>query len=97
MSQVDKLNYIPLLFWFLLIFLLIYFIIFTLIIPLLHSVSRVRVFFFTELCFLVTKPVFLLYNMWYYKFILETTLFSNFVVSITNYYLLSGQVLVKTW
>lgn len=49
MSQIDKLNYIPLLFWFLIFFSFFYFILVIYVLPLIFSALRVRSLFFNHL------------------------------------------------
>jgi hypothetical protein len=49
MSQLDKLNYLPLLFWFLVFFILMYFILFSYILPLIFSGLKVRELFYRHL------------------------------------------------
>ena len=46
MSQVDKVNYLPLLFWFIILFIIFYIAILIFFIPLLHSSLKVRQLFF---------------------------------------------------
>ena len=46
MSQVDKLNYLPLLFWFLILILIFYFLVFSFLLPLLFSSLKTRGIFF---------------------------------------------------
>jgi hypothetical protein len=49
MSQIDKLNYMPILFWFLVFFIGLYFILFVYILPLIFSGVKVRSLFFKQL------------------------------------------------
>lgn len=49
MAQVDKLNYFPNLFWFILLFILTYFIMFCYILPFLYSSLKIRNLFFNLL------------------------------------------------
>lgn len=49
MAQVDKLNYFPNLFWFILLFILTYFIIFCYILPFLYSSLKTRNLFYIKL------------------------------------------------
>jgi hypothetical protein len=49
MSQVDKLNYIPLLFWFIILMGLLYIIVFLLFIPLVYTILKTRQNFFEEI------------------------------------------------
>lgn len=47
MAQVDKLNYLPLLFWFVLLFVAIYIVILTRFLPMLYSMLKTRRLFFS--------------------------------------------------
>lgn len=49
MAQIDKIIYIPLVFWFIMLLILVYFIIFSFFISTFLSISKIRVFFFFEL------------------------------------------------
>lgn len=49
MAQVDKLNYIPNLFWFILLFIFTYFVIFCYILPFLYSSLKTRNFYYHSL------------------------------------------------
>lgn len=49
MAQIDKLNYLPLLCWFLVLFILLYFYLFTQILPLVFSALHTRGLFFRDL------------------------------------------------
>lgn len=48
MSQVDKVNYFPLLFWFIILFLVFYALLYIFFIPLVHSSLKVRRLFFGQ-------------------------------------------------
>lgn len=61
MSQIDKLNYIPHLFWFLILFFLFYFLVFSYILPLIYQTLKVRELF---LNFIINES--LLYDVFYY-------------------------------
>ena len=58
MAQADKLNYLPLLFWFIFIFLFFYFIINIFILPLLFSIFKVKKY-------LLNKSSFLSYHLFF--------------------------------
>lgn len=60
MSQIDKLNYIPHLFWFILLFFIFYFLIFSYILPLIYQTLKVRELF---LNFIIHES--LLYDVFY--------------------------------
>jgi len=49
MSQIDKLNYIPLLFWFMFFFFFLYGLLLIYILPFIFGTLRVRTLFFTKL------------------------------------------------
>jgi len=83
MSQVDKVNYLPLLFWFVILFFVFYFIIFTFILPMLYTTLKVRQLFFFELILEVkNKFLFNHFICWFYfewgqKIIYNYKLFLN--------------------
>jgi len=47
MSQIDKLNFVPHLFWFVVLFFIFYFLIFSYILPLIYQTLKVRELFLT--------------------------------------------------
>ena len=49
MSQLDKLNYLPILFWFLVFFFIMYFLLFSYILPLIFGSLKVRELFYRQL------------------------------------------------
>lgn len=49
MSQIDKVNYIPVLFWFIVLLVVFYIVVFTLTLPLLYSAMEMRVKVFSFL------------------------------------------------
>jgi len=59
MSQVDLINYIPLIFWFIIFFVVLYCLIFMYILPLIYSALKVRVCFLKSLIKEI-KEIFLL-------------------------------------
>lgn len=62
MSQIDKFNYFPILFWFILLFVLFYSFIFLSILPLIYSGLSVRKFFYVDLLLrIVSKSVLLVF------------------------------------
>jgi len=61
MSQIDKLNFIPHLFWFLILFFIFYFLIFSYILPLIYQALKVRELF---LSFIINES--LLYDSFYF-------------------------------
>jgi len=83
MAQVDKINYIPLLFWFIILILLFYVITFTFIIPMLYNALKVRQLFFLELIaaiknkFLFNQFICWLYFQWHQKIISNFKFFIN--------------------
>ena len=60
MSQIDKLNFIPHLFWFILLFLFFYFLVFSYVLPLIYQTLKVRELF---LNFIIHES--LLYDIFY--------------------------------
>jgi len=88
MSQIDKLNFIPHLFWFLVLFFLFYFFIFSYILPLIYQSLKVRELFLT---FIINES--LLYDIFYSTVTIVYSLsffrifgrtFVNFFKSIRN-------------
>lgn len=55
MAQVDKLNYLPLLFWFIIFFILIYFLITVRIIPYVYIILKSRSRFYKKLLFIIKR------------------------------------------
>lgn len=49
MSQIDKIVYIPLIFWFIILILVLYFIIFSFFLTIFLSIFKTRVFYFKKL------------------------------------------------
>lgn len=63
MSQIDKLNYVPLLFWFLIFFVFLYFYLVSYILPFIFGALRTRVFFFNYLVDELLYGVFFSYSV----------------------------------
>jgi len=59
MAQVDKLNYIPLLFWFVFLFFCIYLLILTKIVPYFFSIFKARKKYYYKVLFFIKKASFL--------------------------------------
>lgn len=57
MAQVDKLNYLPLLFWFIIFFILIYFLITVRIIPYVYIILKSRARFYKKLIIVIKKSL----------------------------------------
>lgn len=68
MSQIDKIVYIPLIFWFIILMLILYFIIFSFFLTIFLSIFQVRVLYFKKLNNVCVKN---------YKIILTLLLFNK--------------------
>jgi hypothetical protein len=93
MSQVDKLNYLPMILWFVIFLVVFYFMIFSFILPLIFSSLSVRFLFFDNLLknlmfslkhyyvyfFSIFKPVFIKFLLNFVKkgFVLKFSLLKN--------------------
>jgi len=81
MSQIDKLNFVPHLFWFIILFLLFYFLVFSYFLPLVYQTLKVRRFFLN----FVMKTV-VLYDVFYsvLKNYYDLRLFNVLIESLYN-------------
>jgi len=82
MSQIDKLNFIPHLFWFVLLFIIFYFLVFSYILPLIYQTLKVRELF---LNFIINES--LLYDNFFTVICstYNTNLISIFIKVFFNY------------
>lgn len=82
MSQIDRLNFVPHLFWFIILFLVFYFLIFSYLLPVLFQSMETRSLFFESLL----KDS-LAFNIFYYFFIVlnNTSVIKSLIIFVLNY------------
>lgn len=99
MSQIDKLTFVPHLFWYCILFLIFYFLMFSYVLPLIFQTLKVRNFFFFSTIYAT-----LLYNVFYFfitslyeydvlKCFVSSFLF--FLLYYKNYFNVTGSMKAK--
>lgn len=87
MSQIDKIIYLPLLFWFIILLILLYFFIFSYFFSIFLSILKVRIIFYKEIKNNSIQKYINLLNLYTFNFIL-INLFGAFLNKFINKFIL---------